>query len=464
MRAEILESERLLFERIFLGHLSQDYVNWMNDSEVFLYMESGGNYTKEMLQSYIEEQESKDILFWAIKIKATGKHIGNIKIDPVNPESNSGEYGILIGDKTEWGKGYAKEASLRIIAYCFEKLSFSQITLGVIEDNIKALELYKKMGFEIKTKLLNYGIYNNKVCNVIRMVLKNEKLGNKLILGTVQMGLAYGVNNSDGQISFKNSCVILSKTFELGIDTLDSAEAYGNAHQVIGDFHRLNPEIKFKVITKIPHNTIVEEIEEKIRTYIDDLNVKYLEVLMFHSFDSYEKNRQIIEVLEELKSMGLIRHIGVSIYTNDHIEALLLDDNITVVQMPFNLLDNESIRGDLMNKLREKGKIIHTRSAFLQGLFFKDISSDSDVVKKLANELIAIKNIANVENTSVSNLALSYCLNQVNIDQVLIGVDSVSQLIDNVKALNYKIDPQAISKINKLKVYDLDLLNPSLWK
>ena len=57
----------------------------------------------------------------------------------------------------------------------------------------------------------------------------------------------------------------MSKAFELKIDTLDTAEAYGNAHQVIGHFHKLNPRIKFKVITKIPHGVLVDEIEQKIK-------------------------------------------------------------------------------------------------------------------------------------------------------------------------------------------------------
>lgn len=286
---------------------------------------------------------------------------------------------------------------------------------------------------------------------------------NKLILGTVQMGLNYGVNNNFGKISFENSCAILSKAFELGIDTLDSAEAYGNAHQIIGDYHRLNPNIKFKLVTKIPHGTILDKIDEKIRTYIDDLNVDHLEVLMFHSFNSYY-NRQIIEVLKDLKSLGIIKHIGVSVYTNAHIEALLLDDDVAVVQMPFNLLDNESLRGDLMKKLKENGKIIHTRSAFLQGLFFKEHSDNNPVFHKLSNELIAIKNIANEENICISKLALSYCLNQDTIDHVLIGVDSISQLIENLKALYHKINPITVNKINSIKIKNIDLLNPSLWQ
>lgn len=287
---------------------------------------------------------------------------------------------------------------------------------------------------------------------------------NKLILGTVQMGLDYGVNNHSGKISFEDSCTILSEALENGIELLDTAEAYGNAHQVIGDFHRLNPNVKFKVITKIPHNTEYDKVASKVKKYCDELNVDGLEVLMFHSFDTYENNRPIIAVLNDLKNQGIIKHIGVSVYTNSQIEALLTDDNVTVVQMPFNLLDNEAIRGELMSKMKAKRKFIHTRSAFLQGLFFKEQLENNTVSQQLSSVLVAIKNIAKEENTSISNLALSYCLNQKDIDQVLIGVDSVSQLVDNLKVVSYKMNQDALIKINALKVLNLDLLNPSLWK
>ena len=66
-------------------------------------------------------------------------------------------------------------------------------------------------------------------------------LNNKLILGTVQMGLPYGINNSTGKVSLEDSLEILDYAFENGIKTLDTAEAYGNAHEVIGIFHHHNP-------------------------------------------------------------------------------------------------------------------------------------------------------------------------------------------------------------------------------
>lgn len=172
-----LESERLIYKRLSLDHLSKDYVAWMNDPNVNMYLESRGHYTLEMLKSYIEQQYQNKIYFWGIHLKDSNKHIGNIKIDPINKETNSGEYGILMGDSTNWGKGYGKEASTRIINYCFNELQLSKITLGVVEDNIAAVKLYEKLGFVTDEVKENIGTYNGKICNALRMSLdvKNFK-------------------------------------------------------------------------------------------------------------------------------------------------------------------------------------------------------------------------------------------------------------------------------------------------
>jgi RimJ/RimL family protein N-acetyltransferase len=176
MKALVLESERLRFEPLSLRHLSEHYVNWMNDIDVYRYLETGGNYTLQDLKDYLSDYEEKDVYFWAILIKSTEQHIGNIKIDPLNLENNSGEYGIMMGDKTEWGKGYAKEATLRILDFCFENISLSQVTLGVVENNTNALQLYKKLGFEEENiKERKSSTYDGVVCETIRMVKHNDK-------------------------------------------------------------------------------------------------------------------------------------------------------------------------------------------------------------------------------------------------------------------------------------------------
>ena len=153
IKAINLESERLIYTALSLNHCTQDYLDWMNDDDVVKYLVSGGDYTYKKLEDFLIEQEQKNIFFWAIHIKESNKHIGNIKIDPINYNKKTGEYGILMGDKKNWGKGYGNEASRRIIKYCFEDLKLKEITLGVNKDNHRALRLYEKMGFSIYNKL-----------------------------------------------------------------------------------------------------------------------------------------------------------------------------------------------------------------------------------------------------------------------------------------------------------------------
>ena len=174
MRAVKLESSRLLLEPLSLSHLSENYVNWLNDSEVNEFLETKGNYNLSKLNDFLEEQERKEILFWAIIEKSTKKHIGNIKIDPISKSENSGEYGILIGDKSVWGQGFAKEASLTVINHCFKILNLSKITLGVIVQNKRSVKLYESLGFVKTTISNNFGVYAGVLCDSVRMEIYND--------------------------------------------------------------------------------------------------------------------------------------------------------------------------------------------------------------------------------------------------------------------------------------------------
>ncbi len=175
MTAPVLYTDRLILKRLSQAHLSQAYVDWLNDKNVYKYLETGGDYTLEMLENYLKDTEAKDILFWAIHLKDTGAHIGNIKIDPVNQRHGLGEYGILMGDKNEWGKGYAKEASRKVIDFCFQQLDIRKIVLGVVADNMAAVLLYKQLGFNEEGVYKRHGLYEGKYCDMIRMACFNPE-------------------------------------------------------------------------------------------------------------------------------------------------------------------------------------------------------------------------------------------------------------------------------------------------
>ncbi len=175
MKPPILHSDRLELRPLNLSFCTQKYVDWMNDPEVYKYLETRGDYTIEKLRDYLADAEEKNILFWGIVIRESDKHIGNIKIDPINHIHGLGEYGIMMGEKSEWGKGYAFEASRLVIDYCCETLNIRKLNLGVVEENVSAVNLYKKLGFIIEGLHRNHLVYNSQYHNSLRMALFNPK-------------------------------------------------------------------------------------------------------------------------------------------------------------------------------------------------------------------------------------------------------------------------------------------------
>ena len=181
----------------------------------------------------------------------------------------------------------------------------------------------------------------------------------KLILGTAQFGLNYGINNTKGKPDKDTVFEILSSAYENGIRYLDTADVYGNAHDLIGEFHKLNPSNKFQIITKFPHD-LEESLDQKINTYLNQLNVETLNAILFHSFDSYLKHKEQLSDILTIKSKKF-KNLGVSIYTNEQMNKVIDDINIDIIQIPFNLFENLNIKGKLLEKAKAKNKIVHTR-------------------------------------------------------------------------------------------------------
>lgn len=463
MKTLEIESERLILKPLSLQHLSKTYVSWLNDIDVYRYLETGGNYTYQELETYLKNQVEKDILFWAIHLKSNNKHIGNIKIDPINTELKSGEYGIMMGDKTEWGKGYAKEATLRILKFCFEEINLSQITLGVVENNTNALKLYETLGFKTEKVNKNTGVYQGETCNSIRMVKKN--MTSKLILGTVQLGLSYGINNRYGKPTLEKAFEILHAAFDNGIQTLDTAEAYGNSQEIIGKFQKENLNKQFKIISKLAPNHKLKnnELVNHIAINCKILNTDILYGYMFHNYQNFKENTTFYNEILHAKKEGIIEKAGISLYSNNEINDIVENySNFDFIQIPFNLFDNESKRKSILEQVKAKNIEIHTRSAFLQGLFFKKVDDIPEKLNPLKKYLETLENIKETHNINTETLALQYVLQKKYIDHVLIGVDSLEQLINNVSISNKTCNlPNNI--IDGIQVSEENLLNPSNW-
>ena len=149
-------------------------------------------------------------------------------------------------------------------------------------------------------------------------------MNSKLILGTVQFGLNYGINNIVGKPSKKNIKSILDSAYNNGIQLLDTAEAYGDSQNKIGEYHN-NSTNKFNVITKFSSNAegFSLNIIERVHNNLKILDVDKLYCYMFHSFDDFENHfENYRKELRLLKKNGIIDNIGVSVYTNNELESV----------------------------------------------------------------------------------------------------------------------------------------------
>lgn len=272
---------------------------------------------------------------------------------------------------------------------------------------------------------------------------------NKIGLGTVQFGLDYGVSNKQGQTHINEVGKILEIARLKGVDLIDTASGYGNAENVLGQFDLS----MFKVITKfMPIQEL--KLETLLKQSLDKLNIEKLYAYLAHRPLSLLKDDSWKE-LRDLKEIGFVEKIGYSLNDPFELEKLLeLGYYPDIIQVPFNYFDRRF--EEQIKKLKNIGCEIHTRSAFLQGLFFmqtKNMSSFFNPVKSIISEL------QDSYKESLSKVLLNYCLLQEGIDKVVIGVNDSNQLLEN---LNVKRSTEILPEL-MIKVPD-NILNPSKWK
>ena len=290
-------------------------------------------------------------------------------------------------------------------------------------------------------------------------------MSSNLILGTVQFGMEYGINNRHGKPSTEEVNDILKCAFQNKVYYLDTADNYGESQKRIGNFHS-NFDEKFNIISKFDFNekNILEKSDLGIEHKVNLLNVDNIYCQMFHSYNDLKTFNDCIQnKLKSLKKRNIIKKIGVSIYTNQEFENALNYDLIDLVQIPFNLLDNFNIKGDLIKKAKSKNIEIHARSVFLQGLFFKDHKSLKNSMKPMIPYLKKITNICNKYSKKIEDIALNYVYNTEGIDKVIIGVDNKSQLVKNIKCIKSKIENDLINEINDINVIEEQMLLPYNW-
>lgn len=284
----------------------------------------------------------------------------------------------------------------------------------------------------------------------------------KLALGTAQFGLNYGIANKHGQVPQDEAKAILDLAHASGMDTLDTAIAYGDSEQRLGEIGIQD----WHIVSKLPAipercSDISQWAAQAVSKTLQRLKVESLYGLLLH------RPQQLLEqdgdllyrALQQLKRDGVVQKIGVSIYAPSELDALCSHYELDIVQSPFNIVDRRMLDTGWLSRLADQGTEVHVRSVFLQGLL---LIKSSDRSRQFGRwDKLWSKWDEWLESTRQTPLqaCLRYALSFSQISKVIVGVDSLPQLNEIHVARTGSI-PQIP---DGLSTSDLDLVNPANW-
>jgi [ribosomal protein S5]-alanine N-acetyltransferase len=166
-----LEGENIFLREVFEADVKGPMLYWTNDKEVTRYLYRGAQPAslERALADFHKSQTSETDIELAIVVKNSEKLIGVTGLHGIDLTSRLAEFRILLGEKSEWGKGYGTEVVELISAYGFEVLNLHKVYLGVNAHNTRALKSYLNTGFKQEGVLRDEFLRSGKYVDVVRM-------------------------------------------------------------------------------------------------------------------------------------------------------------------------------------------------------------------------------------------------------------------------------------------------------
>jgi aryl-alcohol dehydrogenase-like predicted oxidoreductase len=265
----------------------------------------------------------------------------------------------------------------------------------------------------------------------------------RLMLGTVQFGLPYGVANRTGQPSLGEVRAIVGAAIDGGVNCIDTAAAYGSSEAVLGQvLHELKAADRVVVVTKVRALTPEELADGKraalaIRQSVDEsrrrLRIDCLPLVLFHR----ESDGVYLDELLALKELGWLKHAGVSCDNRPGPAAdFAAGGRAAALQIPCNLLDPRHVRAGSFHAAAAKGVAVFVRSVYLQGVL---AMPEGDIPAKL-NGLVPVRRrlegVAREAGIPLTELAVRTMLAREGVTSVLTGVETVAQIRENLALFN----------------------------
>ncbi|MCK4820652.1 aldo/keto reductase [bacterium] len=291
----------------------------------------------------------------------------------------------------------------------------------------------------------------------------------RLVLGTAQLGMNYGVANRTGQPDFKTAESIIKMAWKSGIHEFDTAQGYGESERVLGKaLHSLGISSNANVVTKL-HPDLdhlnQDDLDQALEKSLSGLKISKLYGIMLHRerfLGLWDKG--LGEILNGFVRSGLVEHLGVSVYSPAKAIEALKTVGISIVQFPTNLLDHRFDKAGVFRLAEDNGKQIYVRSVFLQGLLL--VNSDNlPANMQFAFEVLKMLEVLSQETgLSKQDLALGYVKQAFPKAKIVFGVETLGQLNDNLKSWKSALPVDIIEYAQEeFKYVEERVLNPTLW-
>lgn len=292
----------------------------------------------------------------------------------------------------------------------------------------------------------------------------------RLVLGTAQLGMPYGIANTSGRPNPARAIAIVEAAWFHGISEFDTAQAYGDSERILGKaFAELGISDQARVVSKIDpavDHSDSQAVRDAVSQSLERLGISRLYGVMVHDERHLDAMGQGLgDVLRSLREEGLIEHAGVSLYTPQKALDALSLDTVDLIQIPANLLDRRMEDAGVFAKVRSRGKQIAIRSVFLQGLLLMSADQLPSKVRMASDLLVRLQSIAKEYGFSPQHLSLGYVRERYPDAKVLVGAELPRQIVENCAYWSRLLSDGVLNRLHRaFDEIDERIVDPRFWK
>jgi aryl-alcohol dehydrogenase-like predicted oxidoreductase len=252
---------------------------------------------------------------------------------------------------------------------------------------------------------------------------------NRIVLGGAQLGLPYGILNGGETLSREEVARILDTAVDHGIDSIDTAIAYGQSESIIGE----TSQNRFKIISKLPPlpvdiSNVSEWVQSQVQGSLSRLKCTSLDALLLHRPQDLTgaQGAELYAAIGSLMAEKMIHRFGVSIYSPDDLEGIIGTFDIHVVQAPLNVFDRRIL--GVTDQLSALNIEVHARSVFLQGVLIASPKDRPQRFEPWSEHFALFDEWVRSSGVSAMACCLGFALQQPGIAKLVIGTTSAESL------------------------------------